>query len=183
MRTWKKISGKIVYTNPWIKIHHDTVLKPDGTPGIYGYLEKKPGVFIVVYDTENGEILLIRQNRYPVRKTIWEIPAGVVDSRDHLSDAKRELKEEVGIVAEKWLKLGEFFVAAGHESTLIKAYLAMDFTRQNANSKSQDGDEAISRLMWVKISELKKMILAGRIDCGITLASLNHFFLYLDSAC
>jgi 8-oxo-dGTP pyrophosphatase MutT (NUDIX family) len=176
LRTWKKISGKLVYQNPWIKLHEDQVLRPDGKKGIYGYLEKPTGVFIIPYSNINKSVYLLKQKRYPVRKTIYEIPAGVVGNTNHLSEAKRELFEETGFRASRWQYLGHFFVAPGHETTNIKVYLASGLSDIGRKKNTQEGDEAIQKVVEVKIDKLPRWISKGRIECGITLASLNLFF-------
>jgi hypothetical protein len=89
LRKWKKLSGKLVYKNHWITLHEDQVIRPDGQKGIYGYLEKPVGVFVIAYDNKNRSILLINQHRYPIKKAIFELPAGVAGSSNYLREAKR----------------------------------------------------------------------------------------------
>ena len=174
-RKWKKISGKIVYKNPWISIHEDKVSRPDGSEGIYGYLEKPVGVFIVAYNDKTKSVLFIKQHRYPINKVIIEIPAGIAVGGDYLSEARRELKEETGVSAKEWKHLGSFFVAPGHESTRIEVFLATGFDKQEMKTNGQEADEAIVEIIDIKVSDLKEKILAGEIECGITLAALNLF--------
>ena len=38
---WKKISSREVYKNPWITVKEDSVIKPNGEPGIYGVVDSK----------------------------------------------------------------------------------------------------------------------------------------------
>ncbi|MGD8744114.1 MAG: NUDIX domain-containing protein [Candidatus Woesebacteria bacterium] len=99
-RRWKKVNSKLIYQNKWIKLLEDRVVRPDGKEGIYAYMEKPVGVFSVVYDQEDGSIYLIKQHRYPIDKTILEIPGGVAESDDYEKEAKKELEEETGITAE-----------------------------------------------------------------------------------
>jgi 8-oxo-dGTP pyrophosphatase MutT (NUDIX family) len=175
-RSWKKISSKIAYSNPWIKIHEDQVIRPDGNQGIYGYLEKPPGNFIIALNQEN-EIYLIKEYRYPIKQTILQLPAGIIDNGDILAQAQKELFEEAGIIAKKWENLGKFFVAAGHETTYINTFLATDLDISTMNTFHQEHDESILEILKIKIPELKTMILDGKIECGISLAALNLFFL------
>jgi len=97
-REWEKIDSKVVYCNPWIKIHEDNVIKPDGQKGIYGYLEKASGNFIIALDNDHC-IYFIREYRYPLKKSILQLPAGVIDTDDIVRQAKKELREETGIAA------------------------------------------------------------------------------------
>ena len=175
-RQWDKLNSKVVYKNPWIKIHEDKVINPGGKENIYGYLEKPPGTFIVALDKDNC-VYLIEEFRYPLQKSILELPAGVVDTDDALGQAKKELLEETGITAAKWEKLGKFYVAPGHETTYMNVFLATDLNLSELKTGNQEGDELILQIIKVKLPELKKMILSGKIVCGLTIASLNLFYL------
>jgi 8-oxo-dGTP pyrophosphatase MutT (NUDIX family) len=175
VRKWKRIKRKLVYQTPWLKLWEDNVIRPDGKKGTYGYLDKPVGVFIIAYSEKNKSILLLKQHRYPIQKTIYEIPAGVTKSDNFLSDAKRELREETGLTAKKWQRLGSFFVAPGHESSKVEVFLASKLSMNSKTHRGQEGDEAIQKIIEVKVKDLPKMILQGKIECGITLASLNLF--------
>jgi 8-oxo-dGTP pyrophosphatase MutT (NUDIX family) len=175
LRNWQRISRRLVYKNPWIKLWEDKVVRPDGEKGIYGFLEKPPGVFIIALDGNDDSIYLLKQFRYTINKSIYELPAGVINDPDLLMNAKRELKEETGITANRWQHLGEFYVAPGHETIKIHAFLATDLIDNSIKADGQDGDEAILKIIKVKVSDLPMMIRQGKIECGITLASLNLF--------
>ncbi|MFA6391332.1 MAG: NUDIX hydrolase [Patescibacteria group bacterium] len=175
-RTWKKLNSKIVYSNSWIKVHEDQVLKPDGKEGIYGYLEKNQACFVIALDNEEN-IYLVKQFRYALQKTILELPAGTVNNEDIADRAKAELLEEAGIEAKEWKRLGGFYVAPGHESTYINVYLATDLDLSKLSTSGQDDDESILEIVKVSQPELKKMLTDGKIECGISIAALNLFFL------
>jgi len=175
-RYWKKINSCWVYRNSWIKIREDKVIRPDGKKGIYAVLEKPAGSFIIPQDKE-GNIYLIREYRYPIQKEVWQLPAGVVDGDIPLERAKKELWEETGIKAKRWEKLGGFYVGPGHETTFIYVFWATGLDFSFLKVDHQKGDEAILEIKKVSLPMLKKMIVNGKIICGITLAALNLFFL------
>ncbi|MFA6524634.1 MAG: NUDIX hydrolase [Patescibacteria group bacterium] len=175
-RNWKKLNSKIVYSNPWIKVREDAVLMPNGKESIYGYLEKNQGCFVVALDNEEN-IYLVKQYRYALQKAILELPVGTAGDEDLLERAKAELLEETGIEAKKWKRLGGFFLAPGHETTYIHAYLATDLDLSKVSTKGQDDDESILEIVKVSLLELKKMLIDGKIECGISIAALNLFFL------
>jgi len=145
-RKWQKINSKLVYKNPWIKIHEDSVLRPDGKKGIYGFLEKPSGVFIIALD-KNNSIFLINEFRYPLQKNILQLPAGVVENKQALKGAKKELFEETGIIASKWEKLGGFYVAPGHETTFIHVFLATELDLSKMQTNFQEADESILKII------------------------------------
>ena len=138
-------------------------------------MEKPTGVFIVPYSEKDNSIYLIQQNRYPIRKRVYEIPAGVTTNSNYLKEAKRELLEETGFTAKKWQYLGHFYVAPGHETTDIVAYLASGLSQTKKNINHQEGDEAIETLTKVRLNQLREWTTSGKIQCGITLACLNLF--------
>ena len=175
-RGWKKINSKLVYSNPWIKIHEDTVFRPDGKEGIYAFLEKPAGNFIIALDKDDS-IYFINEYRYPLQKNILQLPAGVIDVNDILGQAKKELIEETGIIAKKWKNIGGYYVAPGHETTYINVFLATELNLNGLKTGNQENNEAIQEVIKVGKLELKQMILDGKIECGLTLAALNLFFL------
>lgn len=66
---------RTVYTNRWMNVREDEVGFPNGTRGIYGVVDKPDFVAVVPFDTL-GKIHLVRQYRYPVSGSFWEIPQG-----------------------------------------------------------------------------------------------------------
>lgn len=171
---WKTLSSKIVYQNPWIKIHEDRVIRPDGKEGLYAFLSKPAAVFILARN-KDGFFYFIRQYRYPLKKYIYEIPAGVVDSRSYLINAKRELKEETGLTSKKWVSLGKFYVAPGHENVIVYSFLALNVDENSLTKKNQEGDESIQKIVKLSERQVKKYINSGKIECGISLATWNLY--------
>ncbi|HNY04799.1 MAG TPA: NUDIX hydrolase [Candidatus Woesebacteria bacterium] len=171
---WQTLSSKIVYQNSWIKIHEDKVIRPDGREGLYAFLSKPAAVFILAKN-KDGFFYFIRQYRYPLKKYIYEIPAGVVDDQSFLTNAKRELKEETGLVAEKWVSLGKFYIAPGHENVSVHSFLALNLNENLLSKKNQEGDESIQKIIKLSLSQVKKYISSGKIECGITLATWNLY--------
>ncbi|MDQ2076132.1 NUDIX hydrolase [Marinimicrobium sp. ABcell2] len=103
---WQRKSSERIYDNPWIEVYHEEVITPAGTDGIYGVVHfKNTAVGVVPLDDDNNT-WLVRQTRYTLNQFTWEIPeGGCPRNEDSLTAAKRELQEEVGLVAERWEKL------------------------------------------------------------------------------
>jgi 8-oxo-dGTP pyrophosphatase MutT (NUDIX family) len=102
-----KTSSTQVYDNPWVSIRHEEVIKPNGEPGIYGVAHfKNKAIAIVPVDSELNT-WLVGQYRYPLEEYSWEIPmgGGALDV-ESLDSAKRELKEETGILCRKLDRVG-----------------------------------------------------------------------------
>ena len=116
---WKRLSSRVVYQNAWITVREDQVIRPDGKPGIYGVVETRIAAGVAAI-TENRELYLVGQFRYPTNEYSWEIIEGGTDGGESaLSGAQRELKEEAGITAAHWEQLGgEIHLTNCHSSEI-----------------------------------------------------------------
>lgn len=152
-------------------------MRPDGRKGIYSVLERSSVNFIIALDY-NSAIYFIKEFRYPVSKTILQLPAGSTEkNRSPLLSAKKELWEETGIKAGDWKKLGSFFIGPGHENVKANVFLATKLDTSKINKLQHLGDELILDCTKLPISKIKRLIKENKIECGITLAALNLFFI------
>ena len=92
-------SSRVVYENRWMRVHEDRTELPDGSPGLYGWVEKPPAALIVPLEAD--AVWLIEQFRYPVGERFWEFPQGAWEdaARDAEALARGELAEETGLRA------------------------------------------------------------------------------------
>lgn len=102
---WTIKSSSEMYKNDFIKVVEDAVVKPDKSEGTYATVHLKPGVLVLPIDDE-GNVYLTEQFRYALGADSLEVPAGGMDEGDALENAKREVKEELGIEADEWIDLG-----------------------------------------------------------------------------
>ncbi|MCC5637725.1 NUDIX hydrolase [Nostoc sp. CHAB 5844] len=134
---------------------------------------RHPGGALAVPVTNEGKLVLVRQYRFAVQGRILEFPAGTVEpSEDPQETIKREIEEETGYSAQKWRKLGEFFLAPGYSDEIIYAFLAQDLEKLETPPK-QDEDEDIETVLLTP-EELEKAILAGE---PVDAKSVSSFFL------
>jgi 8-oxo-dGTP pyrophosphatase MutT (NUDIX family) len=92
-----------VYENPWISVREDQVIRPDGSPGIYGVVHFKNKAIGVLPVEADGRIWLVGQYRYPLDRYSWEIPEGGCPvGEDPEECARRELREETGLIADRF---------------------------------------------------------------------------------
>jgi len=118
------VSSALVAGNPWRAFLDDVLSDADGGASSYTYLAVPRAVFCVAA-TDDGDLVLVRQYRHPVRDWTLEVPAGsVADGETPLEAARRELREETGGVARTWRHLSTFFPSTGHLSLRADAYLA-----------------------------------------------------------
>ena len=103
---WRTRSTRHVYANPWISVREDQVLRPDGSPGVYGVVSMAPSVGVVAV-TDREEVVLVGQWRYTLGEYSWELVEGGVDAGEEpLAAIQRELEEEAGYRAASWSTLG-----------------------------------------------------------------------------
>lgn len=173
--TWKKINSETVYENRWMKLLKDDVIQPDGEESVYTFLDVRAGTIIIAEDSDGG-IFLIEEYRYPIRKSVWLLPMGMVGKTETPDEnSKIELREETGITAKKWDELGKFYPYTGKANAVIHVFLARDLDTSKMGI-NQEGDESIWELKKVSIDEVKKMIKENKIQSGEALAALNIYF-------
>ncbi len=126
---WKRLSTKVVYENPWIKVNHDEVITPRGFAGIYGRVNFKNLAIAIVPIDADGFTWLVGQYRYTIDQYSWEVVEGGGPlNEDPLVSAQRELQEEIGGLAKKWELIHEFYTSNSvcNEKSLV--YIARDLT-------------------------------------------------------
>ena len=168
-----------MYQNPWMTVHEDKVLTPSGKEGIYGFIESKPGVFIIAL-TEDNKIYLIESFRYPTQKWQWELPTGgIEEGATPLESAKNELAEELGMTAENWIRVNTFGPSSnGFMNDVQEVFVAEGLHR--SEEKHFEEFEAIRAAKAVTVEEIMTMIKNGRLTDGQTLAALMQFFTWRE---
>jgi 8-oxo-dGTP pyrophosphatase MutT (NUDIX family) len=109
---WTILAEKKIYENPWIKVTEYNVINPKGGKGIYGKVHFKNLAIGVIPLDEELNTYLVGQYRFTLNQYSWEIPeGGGPHGVDMIESAKRELKEETGLVAGEWTKLMDFHLS------------------------------------------------------------------------
>ena len=166
---WTTVRSEVKYKNPWITIHEDTVITPEGNDGIYGYVESKDSVMIVALNEQN-EVYLVRAFSYPVKSWSWELPGGGGEGEDALIASQRELVEETGISAKSWHKLGSTRVCNGLMTERLVTYLAQDITL--GERIDSDDTALVTNGTFYSFDAVHEMIKNGDIDDGQTITGL-----------
>jgi len=172
------LGTKVVHSNPWFKVNENKVIRPDGEKGEYFVVETKgPSVFIVPI-TNKDEVYLIGQYRYTTNAFSWEIPGGNSDGEEILNAAKRELKEETGLEAKKWVKIGTFNVMNGTSNEICNAFLALDLV---GDSLPKQLDEGILEIKKVPLIQIPSLISSGEINDTQSITALVKALIYLKN--
>lgn len=177
-KDWEKTSGELKYDNPWIAVTEDQVINPSGKPGIYGKVHFKNLAIGIVPMDANQHIYLVKQFRYVLDEYSLEIPEGGGPLHiDPLVSAKKELKEEVGLVANKWEPLLEMHLSNSVSDERSIVYLARDLIQQDPEPEETEK----FTIHTYHIDEVLRMIDNGEITDAITVASILKIKLMLLS--
>jgi len=119
-----------------------------------------PGASVVIPINDNNEIYMVRQYRKPVEKELLELPAGKLDKgEDPEVCARRELKEETGLEADKIKHILSFYSGPGFTNEILHVYAAVGLHEGEACA---DEDEFISTKKF-PINKLVEMVLNNEI--------------------
>jgi ADP-ribose pyrophosphatase len=176
---WRRESRRLVYENAWLQVHHDEVVRPDGQPGIYGVIHLRSQAVGVVAIDRLDRVVLVGQYRYTMDRYSWEIPEGGVPfDEDPLDGARRELREETGVVAATWREISRFELSNSVTDEVGVLYLATDLTDGRAEP---DGTEDL-RIRRVPFAEALAMIDRGEIRDAMSQLALERVARIRDGA-
>lgn len=169
----KVVSSTPAYEVPLFKVFSDQVLEKGAEKPVRRDIIRHNGsvVILAVDDSKKKDPVIVveRQYRHAAGQFLYEVPAGKVDgSEDRLAAAKRELNEETGLRAKKWKELTRYFASPGFLGEWMQVYLAEGLTPGEAKPEP---DERIE-VFQVRLSEMLRLIEAGKIRDGKTLVSL-----------
>ena len=172
-----ELSSEVKYDGALLHIRRDTVRLPNGKTATREY-NIHYGAVCIIPLLENGDVLLERQYRYPLREVITEIPAGKLDAPDEdpLEAATRELREETGATAAEWHALGLFCPTGAYSTERIYMYLARGLT---FGARELDEDEFLN-VFRMTLDELVDKVLAGEIPDAKTQAAALRAKLMLE---
>jgi 8-oxo-dGDP phosphatase len=165
----RTVRSRQVYRNRWLTVREDEIVREDGTPGVYGVVDKPD--FALVIPAERDGFWLVEQFRYPVQGRYWEFPQGTFDAGVGGSPAElaaAELAEETGLTAERLTPLGRLFCAYGMSSQGFDVFLATGLT---AGEHRRSVEEQDMRHRWVPRAEFEAMVGRGEVPDDSSLAA------------
>jgi 8-oxo-dGTP pyrophosphatase MutT (NUDIX family) len=170
---WRTLGSKSIYENPWISVREDSVIRPDGEPGIYGVVHYK-NIAVGILPVEDDHVYLVGQYRYPLERYSWEIPeGGCPEDEEPLEAARRELSEETGLEAGNWRRMGEAFLSNSVADEYAVWFLASDLV---AGVPQNEGTEDIG-VRRVPLREAVAMAMDGRITDALSVLALTTYAL------
>ena len=179
-KKWQTVNKVKEYSNPYMEIFKHKVVRSNGNKKPYYVLERNIAgdwFTIIIPLIANKETFLVGQYRYPVKEYSWEFPMGHASGKNYLETAKIELKEETGITAKKWQKIGFFHTAPGHSSEKAAVFVAFDLVF-GKSSPTETEDLEIKK---VSINKVGQMIKKGEILDGPTIVAYHYLQSYLKN--
>jgi ADP-ribose pyrophosphatase len=172
-RSMKIISSQEVLKNKLFTVADEVATDPSGFE-IHRFIVRHPGSAVMMPVDDKDRVLLVKQFRLPAKRELWELPAGRLDPGESpLKAAKRELREETGYKAKKWVKLASFWATPGYVDEKMNLFLALDLTQ----GKQEPMDDERIEIRWFSKTELGDLIRAGKILDGKTIIG---YFLWLE---
>ena len=171
----KKVSSTSIFDGKVLHVRLDEITLPNGKGAIREYCHHN-GAVCVIPICDNGDVLCVRQFRYPFGEPLIESPAGKLDSPDENPDSavRRELREETGAVSNKITYLGQYYGSPAILDERIYMYMAEDLSFGETDF---DEDEFIEPLR-IPLEALVQMVLEGKIRDGKTqIAALRAFMM------
>lgn len=155
----KTLASKQIFDGRVVKLFVDDIELPNGKTSIREVV-RHPGAVCVIPITDEGEVIMVRQFRYPFASPLLEIPAGKLEpGEDPLDAVKRELEEESGVNAEKIEFIGMTYTTVAFTDEKIYTYMATGLTYRDAHP---DEDEFLE-IEKIPLGKLVDMVMAGEI--------------------
>lgn len=169
----KVISSRELLKNKLFTVVEEVANDPSGFE-IRRSIVRHPGSAVMIAVDEKDRVLLVKQFRLPAERELWEVPAGRLDPGESpLKAAKRELREETGFKAKKWIKLSSFWASPGYIDEKMHLFLALELTE----GQQEPMDDERIEIRWFSKQELGSLIREGKI---LDAKTMIGYFLSLD---
>ena len=178
---WEVVASETRFDDPHLRVVDESVRTPARREPRRWLVAQRKAAVVVAPLTREGRLVLIRQERIPIRAAIWEVPAGQVDEEEHdatvlAAVALRELQEETGyrLAADgELLPIGEFFSSPGFTNEHAFLFLARN-VEPAAEGHAHQEAESILDCRAFTMAELREMIASGEMRDANTLSICTH---------
>jgi ADP-ribose pyrophosphatase len=168
MASEQTLHTELIYKGHVVNLRVDTVELPSGRKTKREIVEHGECVAIVAIDAQDN-VILVRQFRKPVERSLLEVPAGGVDPGEEPSDcACRELEEETGYIARNLEYLGGFYTSPGFCTEYMHLFLATGLEPGECAPEEDENIEVIP----IPLCQIPELITSGEIYDAKSIAGL-----------
>lgn len=168
-RPWAVQTARTAFENPWLIVREYQTIAPTGNPASYGVVSFKNYAIAILPLHDNGDVTLIGQHRMPLADYSWELPEGGGPiGVDPLESAKRELREEAGLVAADWRQVLRFQLSNSVSDERGFGFIA---TGLGAADTEPDDTEAL-QIARAPFRQALDLAVAGEMTDAMTVAML-----------
>ena len=179
---WERLKIETTLRTPFLQVEQTEIRSPAHPEGgIHWTIVRRKNAVVIAPRLPDGRFLLIHQERYPIQRTLWEFPAGQIDTSERGDDpeviratVERELVEETGHALDpvhgRLTPLGYYFSSQGFTDEHAYLFLA-DGLEPVESGRLGEGDEAIHEARAFGMGEIREMIAANVIQDANTLAT------------
>jgi 8-oxo-dGTP pyrophosphatase MutT (NUDIX family) len=170
MNPWQTLSSAEKYDNRWIQVVEHLVINPAGGKGIYGKVHFKNKAIGIVALDQDMNTWLVGQWRYTLNEWSWEIPeGGGALLANPVESAKRELKEETGLIANQWTLMQRTHLSNSVSDEEGFIFLAEDLIQQKSELEDTEADLKVWRIPF---AEALQMVLDGKITDSLSVMGI-----------
>jgi ADP-ribose pyrophosphatase len=162
---WSGRATRTAYENAWISVEHNDVVRPDGSPSVYGVVRFANRAIGILPLFADGTVPLVGQHRFPSDLYSWELPEGGGPKEEAPEDtARRELAEETGITARHLLEIGRCDLSNSVTDEEAVMFLAWGL---EAGEAAPEPDEVLAHRR-IPFAALLDEVLSGQISDSFT---------------
>lgn len=173
---WSKTRSEALFVNPHVGVEKAQFTTPSRKTEVPWMVVQRKAAVAIAPVLEDGRFVMVHQERLPVMQTMWEFPAGQIDTEvtreSIIHTIHNELREECGCALHPDLgtlkSLGWYFPSQGFTDEIVYLFTAKPVCV--VSRPQPDGSEHISDVRFVSAGELRGMIAANAITNALSLA-------------
>ena len=167
---WHLERREVLNTNKWYRFIHDQGTTDKGKNFEYFFIASEWSCLAVAL-TEDNQLILVRQYRYPINQSSLEVPGGMREAGLTPEELiKKEFLEETGYEAKSCQSIGKFYSAPAICNDLVNIFLLRDCIK--VSEQHLEDSELGMEVDLYPVDQVYEMVQDGEITHSLTLAAL-----------